>query len=138
MFAIVAAAAAFRASGSPAEAANVVGAMLTRWHYIALLAPMAMMILEWRRARARVQVVLFMAIVLASLQALADTRIRMIRNDSPVSISSLSPSDPVRRRFGLLHGISSMLLLAQVLAAAAVVVMSDGRDAPPPTHPQPD
>ncbi|MEK6373287.1 MAG: hypothetical protein AABO58_11390 [Acidobacteriota bacterium] len=138
MFVIVAAAAAFRAAGSPTDAANVVGAMLTRWHYIALLAPLAMMILEWRRARARVQVVLFIAIILASLQALADTRIRMIRNDSPAPISSLSPQDPVRRRFGMLHGISSMLLVAQVLAAAAVVVMSDGPAAPPPARPQPD
>lgn len=138
MFAIVAAAAAFRAAESPTDAANVVGAMLTQWHYIALLAPMLMMVLEWRRARARVQVVLFIAIVLASLQAFADTRIRMIRNDSPVAISDLSPRDPVRRRFGVLHGISSMLLVAQLLAAAAVVVMSDGRDAPPPEHPQPD
>jgi hypothetical protein len=126
VFAIVAASAAFRAAGSPTSAANVVGAMLTKWHYIALLAPLAMMLLEWRRARASVQVVLFMAIILASLQALADTRIRTIRNDSPSPISSLSPADPVRRRFGLLHGISSMLLVAQVLAAAAVVVMSDG------------
>ena len=137
MFAIVAASAAFRAAG-PNSAANVVGAMLTRWHYIALLAPMLMMVLEWRRARARVQVVLFIAILLATLQAFADTRIRMIRNDSPAPISSLSPQDPVRRRFGMLHGISSMLLAAQVLAAAAVVVMSDGRDDPPPTHPPPD
>jgi hypothetical protein len=112
--------------------------MLVRWHYIALLAPLAMMIMEWRRARARVQVVLFIAILLASLQAFADTRIRVIRNDSPAPISSLSPDDPVRRRFGMLHGVSSMLLLAQVLAAAAVVVMSDGQDAPRPAHPQPD
>jgi len=112
--------------------------MLTRWHYIALLAPMAMMILEWRRARARVQVVLFIAIVLSTLQAFADTGIRMIREHSPAPISSLSPQDPLRRRFGMLHGISSMLLAAQVLAAAAVVVMSDGRDDPPPAHPQPD
>jgi hypothetical protein len=97
-----------------------------------------MMLLEWRRARASVQVVLFMAIILASLQALADTRIRTIRNDSAAPISSLSPEDPVRRRFGLLHGISSMLLVAQVLAAAAVVVMSDGRDDPLPARPQPD
>ncbi len=112
--------------------------MLTRWHYIALLAPLALMILEWRRARARVQVVLFVAIILASMEALADMRIRAIRNDSPVPISDLSPRDPVRRRFGMLHGISSMLLLAQAISAAAAVVMSDGESAPPPARPQPD
>jgi hypothetical protein len=100
--------------------------MLMRWHYLALLAPLALMVLEWRRARARMQIVLFAAIVLASLQALADTRIRIIRNDSLVPISSLSPDDPVRRRFGVLHGISSLLLVAQVVLAGAAVVMSDG------------
>lgn len=100
--------------------------MLVRWHYLALLAPLALMVLEWRRARARIQMVLFAAIVLASLQALADTRIRVMRNDSLVPISSLSPDDPVRRRFGVLHGISSLLLVAQVVMAGAAVVMSDG------------
>jgi len=103
----------------------VVGAMLTRWHYVALLAPLALMILEWRRAKARMQIVLFAAIVLASMQALADTRIRKIRDDSIVPISSLSPADPVRRRFGLLHGVSSLLLVAQVVMAGAAVVLAD-------------
>ena len=102
--------------------------MLMRWHYLGLLAPLALMVLEWRRARAWMQIVLFAAIVLASLQALADTRIRILRNDSVVPISSLSPDDPVRRRFGILHGISSLLLVAQVVMAGAAVVMSDGKE----------
>ena len=102
--------------------------MLMRWHYLGLLAPLALMVLEWRRARAWMQIVLFAAIVLASLQALADTRIRILRNDSVVPISSLSPDDPVRRRFGTLHGISSLLLVAQVVMAGAAVVMSDGKE----------
>ena len=101
------------------------GAMLVRWHYLALLAPLALMILEWKRAKARMQLVLFAAIVLASAQALADTRIRSIRQQSIVPISSLSPADPVRRRFGMLHGISSLLLVAQVAMAGAAVVMAD-------------
>ena len=50
-----------------------------------------------------------------------DTRIRMIRGSSLVPISSLSSDDPVRRQFGMLHGMSSMLLIGQVVAAAAVV-----------------
>ena len=101
------------------------GAMLVRWHYLALLAPLALMILEWKRAKARMQLVLFAAIVLASAQALADMRIRSIRQQSIVPISSLSPADPVRRRFGMLHGISSLLLVAQVAMAGAAVVMAD-------------
>lgn len=96
-----------------------------RWHYIALLAPLALIILEWRRAKTRMQLVLFAAIVLASAQALADTRIRMIRQQSIVPISSLSPADPVRRNFGMLHGVSSLLLIAQLVLAGAAVVMAD-------------
>ena len=96
-----------------------------RWHYIALLAPLALIILEWRRAKTRMQFVLFAAIVLASAQALADTRIRMIRQQSIVPISSLSPADPVRRNFGMLHGVSSLLLIAQLVLAGAAVVMAD-------------
>ena len=135
---MLAATAAFRAAGNPNQAANVVGALLTRWHYIALLAPMLLMILEWKRGLTRLQVVLFAAIVCASLQAFADTRIRLMRLDSPVPISSLSPDDPLRRRFGIQHGISTLLLLAQAVTAAAAVVMSDGDPVPPPASPPPD
>jgi len=99
--------------------------MLMRWHYLALLAPLVLLILEWKRAKARMLLVLFAAIVLASLQALADTRIRIIRQESIVPISSLSPADPVRRRFGVLHGVSSLLLVAQVVMAGAAVVLAD-------------
>jgi hypothetical protein len=135
IFAILAATAAFRAASNSTEAANVVGAMLARWHYIALLAPLALIVLEWKRSRARMLLVLFAAIVLASLQVLADTRIRVIREESVVPISSLSPADPVRRHFGLLHGISSLLLLAQVITAGAAVGFAD--DPPAPTPPLP-
>jgi hypothetical protein len=105
--------------------------MLMRWHYVALLAPLALMILEWKRAKARMLLVLFAAILFASAQALTDTRIRVIRQQSIVPISSLSPLDPVRRRFGLLHGISSLLLVAQVLTAGAAVVLADDGPTPP-------
>jgi hypothetical protein len=99
--------------------------MLMRWHYLALLAPLALIILEWKRGKSRMLLVLFFAILLASAQALADTRIRIIRQQSIVPISSLSPADPVRRRFGLLHGVSSLLLVGQVILAGAAVVLAD-------------
>ena len=54
-----------------------------------------------------------------------DLRIREIRLTSGVPISSLDPSDPVRQRFGKLHGISMILLLAQALAGAVVVGARD-------------
>jgi hypothetical protein len=120
-FLILAASAAFNAASNSTDAANVVGAMLTRWHYIALFAPLALLLLEWRRSRPAMLVMLFIAVVLASMEGLIDTRIRIMRNESIVPISSLSREDPVRRRFGLLHGLSSLLLIGQVITAAAVV-----------------
>ena len=118
-FILISAPAIFAAAGTPSVAANVVGAMLIRWHYISLLAPAALLLMEWRRARGHLVAILFAAVVLAAGEALVDVRIRQIRLDSPVPISSLLRSDPVRRRFGMLHGVSSLLLVAQVLAAAA-------------------
>jgi hypothetical protein len=124
-FILLAAAAVFRAAGTPTVAADVVGALLSRWHYIALGAPVALLLFEWRRARAGVVAVLFAAVVLASAQALVDVRIRAMRYASPVPISALDRSDPVRRRFGLLHGASSILLVVQTLLAAVHVAREE-------------
>jgi hypothetical protein len=127
-FLMLAASAAFRAAPSPAAAADVVGAMLTRWHYIALAAPLALFAMELRRVRRVVLVVLFVALMLAAAQAFVDLRIRSMRMSSPVSISSLDRRHPARRRFGALHGVSMFLLLAQAVASAAVVAARDRRD----------
>ena len=122
----IAAPSAFSASDSPTNAANVVGAMLTRWHYIALALPLLLLGIEWRSARVRVLIILSAAIALAAAQAFVDLRIRAIRNESPVAISALDRSDPIRRRFGILHGVSSLLLLSQVVLAAACTAMMTG------------
>ena len=106
---------------SPLVAPDIVGAMLTRWHYIALIAPLLLLAFEWKRSRPIALILLFAAVLFASSQALVDTRIRVLRMTSPVPISYLPAADPVRRRFGLLHGISSLLLLGQILLAGAVV-----------------
>lgn len=127
-FLLLTAAAAFGAASNATDAANVVGAVLTRWHYIALLAPLLLLFLEWRRSRPAVMVILFVAVLLASFQALLDTRIRMIRLDSIVPISSLSPDDPVRRHFGFLHGMSSLFLIGQVIVAGVAVAIREDRN----------
>lgn len=95
--------------------------MLAAWHYIAIALPLILLALEWRRARALMVIILFAGIVFGSTQIVVDLRIRAIRESSIVPISSLSPTDPVRRRFGALHGISSILLLAQIIVAAGAV-----------------
>lgn len=48
-----------------------------------------------------------------------------MRMESPVAISALPREHPLRRRFGLLHGVSTLLLIAQVVAAGAVVVVDE-------------
>ena len=124
-FLMLAASAAFRAAPNPTAAADVVGAMLARWHYIALAAPLILFAIELRSVRRVVLIVLFIALLLAAAQAFVDLRIRSIRMRSPVAISSLDPRHPARRQFGALHGMSMFLLLAQALAAAAVVMTKE-------------
>ncbi|HEV3485079.1 MAG TPA: hypothetical protein VG106_06710 [Vicinamibacterales bacterium] len=121
MFLMLAAAAAFRAAPNATVAADVVGAMLARWHYIALGAPLVLFALALRRARKLVLIVLFAGVMLAAVQAFVDLRIRTIRFSAPAPVSSLPREHPVRRRFGALHGMSMMLLVAQTIAAAVAV-----------------
>jgi hypothetical protein len=127
VFLMLAASAAFRSSPNSTVAADVVGAMLNRWHYIALAAPLALFAFELRHARKLVLAVLFAAIVIAAAQAFVDLRIRSIRMTSAVAMSELPKSDPIRRRFGALHGVSMMLLLLQAVAAAIVVAAPESR-----------
>ncbi len=122
-FILLVARAVFGAAKDPTIAANVVGVMLGRWHYIALLAPLVLMAFEWPRARTIVLSFLFGAVVMATSEALIDVRIRAIRAESIIPISSLSATDPIRRHFGMLHGVSSLLLIGQVLVAAVVVAL---------------
>src|SRR5437763_1269573 len=124
----VAAPAAFRASDTPTNAANVVGAMFSAWHYLGLLAPVALLAVEWRRARGGVIALVFAGVLFAAMEATIDLRIRAIRNASIVPISALSRSDPVRIRFGLLHGVSSFMLLVQLLIAGAATVVIEGEE----------
>jgi hypothetical protein len=47
--------------------------------------------------------------------------VRSIRAASAVPISELARNHPVRRQFGTLHGVSSLLLVLQLLAAIAAL-----------------
>jgi len=131
VFLMIAASAAFRAAPNATTAADVVGAMLARWHYIALGAPLILFALELRHVRKLVLIVLFVAIVLAALQAFTDLRIRSMRMNSLTPISELRRDDPVRKRFGMLHGVSMLLLVLQTAAAIAVVASRSAAAKPP-------
>lgn len=118
--ALIAAPSAFEAAPSRTIAASVVGAMLARWHYIALAAPAILLIAEWRSGltSTRLVVLLSLALLLGSAQAFADLEIRHIRESSIVPVSELPASSAVRRRFGMLHGVSTSIMLLQIVAAA--------------------
>lgn len=126
-FITVAAPAAFRASPSRSAAADVVGEMLTRWHYIALLVPMALIIVEWRRGFPRDVrwALLVTALFLAAAQSVVDLRVRSIRMRSLVPVSQLAESDPLRRQFGLLHGVSTLLAGSTVLVGIILLMRRD-------------
>jgi len=127
----IAAPAAFRASDSATNAANVVGAMLGGWHYIAIVAPILLLVIEWRRARGAVIAVVFAGVVFAATEVAIDLHIRTIRRTSIVPISSLSRNDPIRREFGMFHGVSSMLLIAQVIVGGVATVVIERNDTTP-------
>ena len=122
----VAAPAAFRGAGDPTHAASIVGDMLGQWRYVAIGAPLLLLILAaMRRVGRGPMIVVAVALVLALVQTAVDSRIHRIRQQSAVPISSLDRSDPVRRHFGMLHGASSGLMLVQIIAAASVVWMQE-------------
>lgn len=134
-FSALAASAAFGAVTNRTIAADVVGAILTRWHYIALLAPLALFLLELKRLRPWVLTTLFAAITLASMQGFADLRIRSIRLALDYPVSYLDPGDPLRRQFGMLHGLSTALLILQIVLAM-IVLLAKERDTDP-AEPEP-
>jgi hypothetical protein len=119
----VAAPAAFRHAPDRPTAAEIVGTMLDRWHWIAIAAPLILLAIEFtRRDRRKATVVLLVvALIVGGAQLAADLRIASIRASSPVPISSLDAGNPVRRQFGMLHGASSALMLLQVIAAVAIL-----------------
>lgn len=118
--AAVAAPAAFSAAGSPGEAARVVGEMLFRWHWISTLAPLLVLLSSRFRRRLPLALII-VAVVLANSQWMVDNRIQQIRASVEGSVSDLDRNDPVRRRFGALHGASMALLLGQLLCGAGVI-----------------
>ncbi|HTS81130.1 MAG TPA: DUF4149 domain-containing protein [Myxococcaceae bacterium] len=118
------------ASVPPSAAARVVGRVLPVLDAVGLVLGLAAVALGLTGRSARAAVVLGAA--LAALAAcslfLVTPEIASLRRSTGEAISQLPPTDPARRRFGALHGISTVLFALQgVLAAALVALRPDRR-----------
>lgn len=118
-----AAPAAFRAAGGPSAAASVVVAMLDRWHYISLVVPVLLLLLNLRAGRSSIIALLTVTTFVAASQGMIDLKVRALAAASLVPISSLASNDPVRKAFMSLHGMSMMFLLFQIILGILIVTL---------------
>jgi hypothetical protein len=121
---------------SAGDAASLVGETLRRFHIvtyaagIALVGGLAGMALVGPRPRAFAWRLLTAGLMLAATLASGlwvDTRIRTMRTEIGVPVSSLPTGDARRAAFGRLHGLSTLLMGMTVLGGVALVYW-DQRD----------
>ena len=128
----IAAPSAFRYAPTSEVAGNIVGGMLAIWHWVSILAPVVLVIPLVARTRAGRRAWLVLAIVaicLGGLQWGVGSRVVALRRASTVPITSLPKNDPVRRHFGILHGVAFGLMTLQLLAAGTLVTIDSREDA---------
>ena len=107
--------AVFAAAGSRKQGGLFSGALLRSFDWLrlpALCAICAAVLLGPHKAG--------VAVLLANLYVagvLVDLRLRRLRDALGGSTEGLEAGDPRRKRFGALHGVSVLLLLAQIAAA---------------------
>ena len=66
----------------------------------------------------------FACVLLQGVAVVVDALTRRARRQAGGSLDALPPGDPRRRRFAALHGVAMLLLLLQVLAAGAGLLLS--------------
>ena len=113
----------------PSMAARVVGRVLPVLDAVGLALGLAAVALGASGRSGRSAVVL--GLVLASLAAaslfLVTPEIASLRRAAGEGLSHLPPTDPLRRRFGLLHGVSTVLFGLQAVLAGALVALRPPR-----------
>jgi hypothetical protein len=125
-FAGMVAPALFRVLGRD-QAGAVVREVLPRFDAFALGTGVILMALsllaEGGRGRSLVRVALLAAmtaLVAASLFGITP-RMEAIRREAGGAIAALEPTHPLRRAFGRMHGVSTLLMLGQLLLGAAAL-----------------
>ena len=101
----------FAAARTRQEAGLFAGAVLRGYHWLQLAA-----LLLWFASLGAARLPSAAAALCTVLSFPVDARLHRMRD--------LEPADPRRKGFGPLHGLSVLLLIAQVLAAAAGLLLS--------------
>lgn len=116
----------------PASAARVVGRVLPVLDAVGLVLGLLAVLLgaTGRSGRAAVVLGLALAALAGCSLFLVTPEIASIRRLTGDGISQLAPGDPLRRRFGTLHGASTVLFALQAVLAVALVALPPGRRGP--------
>jgi hypothetical protein len=124
----VVAPAAFAVLPTRALAGALVGRVLPVIFVAGLVAGLGAAALGWSPGsgfgRARLVLPLLAAALCAAAQFGVGPRIQRVRAQIGPSVEALAPSDPLRREFGRLHGVSVALMGAGMLAAGAALVLT--------------
>jgi len=135
---IIAAPVVFQRAPTREAAGSVVGGMLQQWYWVSMAVPVILIAAALSQdfssvsSRRAPLLLLTAALVFSLCRFVVDGRIHAIRDASPVPVSSLSAADPLRKRFGRLHGMSSLLLLAETATAGALIAISANEREPRP------
>lgn len=113
----------------PSTAAQVVGRVLPVLDGAGLVLGVLAVVLgaSGRSGRAAVALGLVLAALAAASLLLVTPEIAGIRRAVGEGLSHLPPTDPTRRRFGLLHGVSTVLFGLQAVLAVALVALRPGK-----------
>ena len=113
------------AAAPPSVAARVVGRVLPVLDAVGLALGLAAVALGATGRSGRAAVVLggVLAALAAASLFVVTPEIAAIRRATGDTLSHLPPADPARRRFGMLHGISTVLFGLQAVMAVALVAL---------------
>ena len=113
---------------TPAQSAAVVRPLIGILDRFSLVAGPLLVILAWvaegrpdRRAKVRAGLLLGMAAWAGISAFVVSPRLAALRERAGEGISSLAAEDPLRKQFGALHGVSSTLMLGELLLGLAAV-----------------
>lgn len=114
----------FARAGSRALAGSISGEALLRFQLLRGLAAVLLGAAALLGARSLATVLGLGCILLQLASSPVDSRLRKLRTDLGGSTEGLADDDPRRKQFGVLHGVSVLLLLAQIALAAAALLLA--------------